>query len=404
MPEIDLPEPYEAPNWGSKLNLAVQTVNEAVDGIPLAAQTPGSDLRVSLESFLVLRGHTDVNQATPFMEFTNSGPASTWHLTTAPGFSAPYIIGIGKDTAMSSGSAFIISNKAQGIGQTIHQQSTVTGAASYALYLHLQSTEAPGLVIEQNIAGAATGLIVRVAVGSVPTSTQKLAQFVYQPGNVLAGDISAYDGTFRWIAPISLRGATQAHSTLTVKNDTGAGGPAQFIITDPGDVGFQVARMEASVHQDDKSNVSYRFFRPAGGVNFYGWRFFTDANIFRIQGASSAAMGAHTWNPIINMTGASLAFYGASPVPRAAAITQTYSTVSRTVAAMTAVTTGMTAVDTTPSTTGAYGYTQVQADALVALVNLLRTAVVAIISTDLPGAKNNLNSLIDDLQAIGVNQ
>ncbi len=85
--------------------------------------------------------------------------------------------------------------------------------------------------------------------------------------------------------------------------------------------------------------------------------------------------------------------FGVTPVARAAAYTQTYSTASRTVAAATA-----TAVATTVSTqTTPFGFSSgAQADALVAAVN-------ALIADNLV-LRQLVNSLIDDQQAYGYAQ
>lgn len=72
-----------------------------------------------------------------------------------------------------------------------------------------QSTLAPGVVIEQNVAGAAHGLVLRVAVGSLPGAGQKLAKFE-TAGKHLAGDIVADTGTLRWIESANFRDTVSA--------------------------------------------------------------------------------------------------------------------------------------------------------------------------------------------------
>lgn len=74
--------------------------------------------------------------------------------------------------------------------------------------------------------------------------------------------------------------------------------------------------------------------------------------------------------------------------PTQAAYTQTYSTAARTVPAATAA-----GVVTTAATNVApYGFTQAQADALVAAVNADQADLLAL--------KKVVNALIDDLQAL----
>lgn len=83
--------------------------------------------------------------------------------------------------------------------------------------------------------------------------------------------------------------------------------------------------------------------------------------------------------------------------------TQTYSTADRTVAAPTAVTTSLAAVATTGATNSSpYGFTTAaQADAIRTQVNLLVTAVLALIDDDLDN-RQTLSAIIDDLQAAGI--
>lgn len=84
-------------------------------------------------------------------------------------------------------------------------------------------------------------------------------------------------------------------------------------------------------------------------------------------------------------------FYGSTPVVRPAAYTQTYSTTNRINNSIQS-----TAVSTTAATnTTPYGYTTLaQANDIVAQVNNTRN--------DVANIKQVLNSVIDDLQALGL--
>jgi hypothetical protein len=95
-----------------------------------------------------------------------------------------------------------------------------------------------------------------------------------------------------------------------------------------------------------------------------------------------------------------LGFYGATAIARPSAYTQTYTTTSKTVADLTSATltdsTTGTANTTVQDVTAAFSQTILNnnfAD-LVAQVNALRADLVA--------TKNNLNSALDDLQALGL--
>lgn len=81
--------------------------------------------------------------------------------------------------------------------------------------------------------------------------------------------------------------------------------------------------------------------------------------------------------------------YSVTPVARPSAFTQTYATATKTHSNPTAV-----AVVTTASTsTTPFGYSQVQADAIVTAINAL--------VIDMVNVKSVLNSVIDDLQSEG---
>lgn len=93
----------------------------------------------------------------------------------------------------------------------------------------------------------------------------------------------------------------------------------------------------------------------------------------------------------LNHDGATVGFYGATPIARASAYTQTYSTASRTHPAQTATALTGTSVIT------AWGFqTQAQLDNFIADAEALRQDHLALAQV--------VNSIIDDLQAIGILQ
>mgnify|MGYP001557764864 CR=1 FL=1 len=84
-----------------------------------------------------------------------------------------------------------------------------------------------------------------------------------------------------------------------------------------------------------------------------------------------------------------LGFRGVTPIPVPTAYTQTYATATRTHSNITAST-----VVTTAAGLAIYGFTEAQANAVVAAVNALRVDVLNV--------KQVLNSLLDDLQNLGI--
>lgn len=116
------------------------------------------------------------------------------------------------------------------------------------------------------------------------------------------------------------------------------------------------------------------------------------ASIVNVAAATSLALQSNgSGRILLDATG--LSFFGVATVARAAALTQTYATVSRTNPAMTSV-----AVATTAATSvGPFGYTTAaQADAIPVAINALRV--------DVEGIKQFVNAMADDFQAYGLEQ
>lgn len=91
----------------------------------------------------------------------------------------------------------------------------------------------------------------------------------------------------------------------------------------------------------------------------------------------------------INHDGSNVGFFGVVPVARPSAYTQTYSTASKTVPAMTSAD-----VSTAAAGLAVFGYSQAQADSIPAAINALRV--------DMANSVKVTNALIDDLQALGL--
>jgi len=91
-------------------------------------------------------------------------------------------------------------------------------------------------------------------------------------------------------------------------------------------------------------------------------------------------------------SGETLSFYGVAAVARPSAYTQTYATADKTHAAMTSIDPP---AGGTGATAGAYD-TAANRDAMITSLTALRADVI--------DAKNLINSVIDDLQALGLLQ
>lgn len=244
------------------------------------------------------------------------------HFEARDGMANPAaMIGIGLDRKAPDGglggTGILISNKVGAYGLVVTNGAGNNEARGYGIFGQQQSTAAPLIRGESWVAGGAPLLELAVFAGT-PTTTQKLARFI-TAGNHLAGDISAYDGEFRWIDKTNLRN-TQVNTTLNLRNSTGAGAPAKLVIDDPFET---TAIVEASVLASNKSNAELTFYRPTGSGTYWARRVVAEANIFKIQGAGAAAKGSETWNTLIGITDTALGFYGAVPVTKPTSVAVT---------------------------------------------------------------------------------
>lgn len=129
---------------------------------------------------------------------------------------------------------------------------------------------------------------------------------------------------------------------------------------------------------DGSGNIALRIIMAAGAA-------------FTMAEGADITLGTVTGTKIGTATTQKLGFFNATPIVQPSAYTQTYSTADKTHAAMTSADLVTTAVtQTTP-----WGFaSQAQGDAIATQVNALRADVIDV--------KQLVNSLIDDLQALGL--
>lgn len=150
------------------------------------------------------------------------------------------------------------------------------------------------------------------------------------------------------------------------------------------------------------SNGVATFTTLSAGTEYVVWDGSTGAVIeFRVNTSDSTVgnlsttgtatiAGAITMQSDLIHTGSKVGFFGTTAASRPTAYTQTFSTAARTVPAATAA-----AVATTAATNSSpYGYAQAQADAIVTALN----ATIV----DVDALKKVVNSIIDDLQTLGL--
>lgn len=127
-----------------------------------------------------------------FLEINANGTGSALHLVNGTSFSAPYILGIGKD---NPGTGMELPNKASGMMISGTQRATVTGSDSYWMKAVQLNTVAPLVRLEQ-VADNSAPLLQIVALGTVPTPEQHLLYIGDASGE--AGKIFTGSGKFRW--------------------------------------------------------------------------------------------------------------------------------------------------------------------------------------------------------------
>lgn len=109
------------------------------------------------------------------------------------------------------------------------------------------------------------------------------------------------------------------------------------------------------------------------------------------MGISRAAAASGDITGALAHTGTTVGLYSVTPATRPTAYTQTYATADKTHADPTA-----TSVATTAAATLQFGYAEAQANAIPVAINAL--------IVDLADLKQLVNSLIDDLQTLGIAQ
>lgn len=235
------------------------------------------------------------------------------HFESRPGGAAPgAMIGIGLDAKAPDGglgvAGILISNKVGSQAIIVSNGALNDNPNGFGFYGTQASLVAPLMALHSRGGGLAPLLQLKVESGT-PTVGQVLARFI-TAGNHLSGDISAVDGTLRWIDLANFHD-TQVNTVLSVLNRTGTGLPAKLQITDNA---ANAALLEAQVNSDNKSNGAYSIYRADGTGKNWASRFVAISNVSHLQASPGAAKGAETWKSIISFTDQNLGFYGSTAV------------------------------------------------------------------------------------------
>lgn len=252
----------------------------------------GSATNTALRSFLVSKGQTIIGAiGAPFMDFEgNTGSAATAHFTNGPGFSAPYIVGIGNNWGTKPG--LLLSNYDAGQALYIDNHPSSTGTAVFGA----QRSNASLFDLVQAKDGAGTLMVVRVDNGI--TNPGSLAAFYASTGESL---------NIRGTGDVDVR-----QRLRVLGND---GGPAAEIL-----VQSAPATPSSQANGAWLSQNAHTFVAASGSDGaFFKTRIAAVGDRLRLQagGGGGFSASAPSWSDIVAITSDSkLGFFGATPVAR----------------------------------------------------------------------------------------
>jgi hypothetical protein len=323
-----------------------------------------------------------VPNSVPLAKPTGDARASVWEYTHAAAFGYLYhllaagsftngsaLIALGLDSTLG-GAGLLVANKSKSAGIVINQQTTISDATAYGIKITGQTALAPSVRLEQNVDGAADAL--QIVTFGVPTAAQH-GLFISDPAGE-AWSTFPLDGRFEGKRNLRIREKdSSTRSAIEVGENTA----------------YAWGATNGYWSQLQKDGLS--LYAPNGGGSLYPYKIAAGGSHLKVLTGAAGVFGVVPTNMMIDIQDNKLGFYGLPATVRPSAFTQTYAIASKAVQLITA-----TAVATTAATVGAYGFTQAQADALIASHNALLD--------DYTKTKNNLNALIDDLQLIGFAQ
>jgi len=233
--------------------------------------------------------------------------------------------------------------------------------------------------IHSYISGGINTLYVNAAGGS---HTQKVVLRAYTGGAAISSITLTDDGASNAIAVV---GATTFSSSTTVD--------ASFTINDVGNSAYDFraeSYTEANMIFLDSSADTLYIGGTTNGVAIEkgGVFSFISGGTGSIKDGTNIPLGSTTGTKIGTATTQKLGFWNATPIVRPSAFTQTYATASKTHANLTY---------SAPATygAGANGYST------AAMASAVHAAVIAL-AADVANVKQVLNSVIDDLQSMGL--
>lgn len=360
------PEPDEYLTQSELQNLAGQ--ESSVGFLRLAGTVPGS---------------------VPVVKPLNDGRAGVWEMvhndTTGYLFHLLAGANMGHDAALyaagvdNDGIGMLIPNKMNGRGIVGDQRATVQNPVGYWLHATQRSNQAPLVRLEMQANDAAP--VLQLLAFGTPGASQRLL-YVGDPSGE-AGHILGGTGVMEWFRNIKVQNQPSGEVETFFESGT------------------STSANSSNTRKAYRGASTDTYFSNTGTAGvYYPYRVSHASSVFAIQAAGNLTAAdplnplpaeVTAWTTVIGVSNAKLGFFGVAPVVRPSAYTQTYSTASKVISNPTAV-----AVVTTPSALSSYGFTQVQADALIAAVNALQADHLV--------TKKNITSIIDDLQLLGLGQ
>lgn len=198
------------------------------------------------------------------------------HLATGLGYtdgSSVALIGLGVGdgdgvTKNAGGTGLLINNKKSGVGIKLLQNSTIDAAGAYGLYLQQLSTLAPGMLMQQEIDGAAALCTFQVLSSTTPTAGQRITEWYDKTG--LAGGVRALDGILDWRKAIRVanNGGVQSYDSAAVVRSLIILDASNVVTIGDQNIASQPITLAAGGNTDItmKTNGSVRFTFNATGL------------------------------------------------------------------------------------------------------------------------------------------
>ena len=223
-------------------------------------------------------GHTDHTGASPLMELAALGSGAVFHLLAGEGSTAPYVVGVGVDHGTITGILASVKDAGTGLASTLETTSTADAEGIYG------QTFGPGKLVRLVAGGTATGPL--IAIESTYGGT----------GNLLQWDTGTSDGKITPAGNVEVIGAT---ASVKVKHAEDGSNP-------------NIVQLEVAT-----GSTLVKWAHYAGSSVYFSTVASTSSDSWRIRKAAASALGAETYQTMIELKGTSqIGFFGVTPASR----------------------------------------------------------------------------------------